>query len=234
MNTDISLIKFDANGLVPVIAQEVNGQVLMLAYMNKEAIEKTIETGFAWYYSRKRKSLWKKGETSGNIQHVQKILYDCDGDTILLRVKQRGVSCHSGTYSCFSGRELFNPHDKSIVPLNQREDASLTKILSDLYEVIQSRRLHPVEGSYTNYLFDKGQDKILKKVGEEATETIIASKNNIREDVLYEMGDLWYHCLILLAYHNMTPEDLLEELLRRRHGDNYHKFTGKKGIRPDM
>lgn len=234
MNTDISLIKFDANGLVPVITQEVNGQVLMLAYMNKEALEKTIETGFAWYYSRKRKSLWKKGETSGNIQHVQEILYDCDGDTILLRVKQRGVSCHSGTYSCFSGRELFSPHDKSIVPLNQREDASLTKILSDLYEVIQSRRLHPVEGSYTNYLFDKGQDKILKKVGEEATETIIASKNNIREDVLYEMGDLWYHCLILLAYHNMTPEDLLEELLRRRRGDNYHKFTGKKGIRPDM
>ena len=234
MNTDISLIKFDANGLVPVITQEVNGQVLMLAYMNKEALEKTIETGFAWYYSRKRKSLWKKGETSGNIQHVQEILYDCDGDTILLRVKQRGVSCHSGTYSCFSGRELFSPHDKSIVPLNQREDASLTKILSDLYEVIQSRRLHPVEGSYTNYLFDKGQDKILKKLGEETAETIIASKNNIREDVLYEMGDLWYHCLVLLAYHNMTPEDLLEELKRRNSGGKYHKFAGKTGIRPDM
>ena len=237
MNTDISVIKFDVNGLVPVITQEVNGQVLMLAYMNKEAIEKTIETGFAWYYSRKRKSLWKKGETSGNIQYVQDILYDCDGDAILLRVKQRGVSCHTGTYSCFSGRGLFSPNDKSIVPLDpleHGEDVSLTKILSDLYEIIQSRRLHPVEGSYTNYLFDKGQDKILKKVGEEATETIIASKNNIREDVLYEMGDLWYHCLILLAYHNMTPEDLLEELLRRRCGNNYHKFTGKTGIRPNI
>ena len=117
MNTDISVIKFDVNGLVPVITQEVNGQVLMLAYMNKEAIEKTIETGFAWYYSRKRKSLWKKGETSGNIQYVQEILYDCDGDAILLRVKQRGVSCHTGTYSCFSGRGLFSPNDKSIVPL---------------------------------------------------------------------------------------------------------------------
>ena len=234
MNTDISVIKFDVNGLVPVITQEVNGQVLMLAYMNKEAIEKTIETGFAWYYSRKRKKLWKKGETSGNVQRVQEISYDCDGDTILLRVKQTGVSCHTGTYSCFNGRKLYSVDTNSIVPVDAKEKMPLAEILSDLYEVIQSRRLHPVEGSYTNYLFDKGQDKILKKLGEETTETIIASKNNIREDVLYEMGDLWYHCLVLLAYHNMTPEDLLEELKRRHNGGNYHKFAGKTGMRPDM
>jgi len=234
MDIDISMVKFDSNGLVPVIVQEENNQVLMLGYMNRESLQKTIETGFAWYYSRSRQQLWKKGEASGNVQHIKEISYDCDGDTLLLRVKQTGVSCHTGSYSCFSGRKLFSEANKSIVPVAQKEDFSLTEILSDIYNVIQSRRLHPVEGSYTNYLFDKGQDKILKKVGEEATETIIASKNNIREDVLYEMGDLWYHCLILLAYHNMTPEDLLEELMRRRKGEKYHKFVGKTGIRPDL
>ena len=230
MNVNISMIQFDERGLVPVVVQEENNQVLMLAYMNRESLEKTIETGFAWYYSRSRKKLWKKGETSGNVQHVQELSYD----TILLRVKQTGVSCHTGSYSCFSGRKLYCVSENSIVPIGARDKMSLTEILSDLYQVIQSRRLHPVEGSYTNYLFDKGQDKILKKIGEETAETIIASKNNIREDVLYEMGDLWYHCLVLLAYHNMTPEDLLEELKRRHNGGSYHKFAGKTGIRPDM
>lgn len=234
MSVDISMVNFDEHGLVPVIVQEENNQVLMLAYMNRESIEKTIETGFAWYYSRSRKKLWKKGETSGNVQRVHDISYDCDGDTILLRVKQTGVACHTGTYSCFNGRKLYSVDTNSIVPVDAKEKMPLAEILSDLYEVIQSRRLHPVEGSYTNYLFDKGQDKILKKLGEETTETIIASKNNIRADVLYEMGDLWYHCLVLLAYHNMTPEDLLEELKRRHRGGSYHKFAGKTGMRPDM
>ena len=222
MSVDISMVNFDEHGLVPVIVQEENNQVLMLAYMNRESLEKTMETGFAWYYSRSRKKLWKKGETSGNVQRVQELSYDCDGDTILLRVKQTGVACHTGTY------------ENSISPVDARDEMPLAESLSDLYQVIQSRRLHPVEGSYTNYLFDKGQDKILKKLGEETAETIIASKNNIREDVLYEMGDLWYHCLVLLAYHNMTPEDLLEELKRRHNGGNYHKFAGKTGMRPDM
>ena len=234
MNADLSMIQFDAHGLVPVVVQEENNQVLMLAYMNREALEKTIETGAAWYYSRSRKKLWKKGETSGNVQRVQELSYDCDGDTLLLRVKQTGVSCHTGSYSCFSGRKLYRASENSIVLVDTKDDMPLAEILSDLYQVIQSRRLHPVEGSYTNYLFDKGQDKILKKLGEETAETIIASKNNIREDVLYEMGDLWYHCLVLLAYHNMTPEDLLEELKRRHNGGSYHKFAGKTGMRPDM
>ena len=234
MNVDMSMIQFDNRGLVPAIVQEEINQVLMLAYMNRESIEKTIETGFAWYYSRSRQKLWKKGETSGNVQRIKEISYDCDGDTILLRVKQSGVACHTGTYSCFSGRKLYDADSKSIIPLTEKEEQPLTEVLASLYQVIQNRRLHPVEGSYTNYLFDKGQDKILKKLGEETAETIIASKNNIREDVLYEMGDLWYHCLVLLAYHNMTPEDLLEELKRRNSGGKYHKFVGKTGIRPDM
>ena len=234
MSVDISMVNFDEHGLVPVVVQEENNQVLMLAYMNRESLEKTMETGFAWYYSRSRKKLWKKGETSGNVQRVLELSYDCDGDTILLRVKQTGVACHTGTYSCFNGRKLYPASENSIIPVDARDEMPLAEILSDLYQVIQGRRLHPVEGSYTNYLFDKGQDKILKKLGEETAETIIASKNNIREDVLYEMGDLWYHCLVLLAYHNMTPEDLLEELKRRHNGGNYHKFAGKTGMRPDM
>ena len=234
MNVDLSMIQFDAHGLVPVVVQEENNQVLMLAYMNREALEKTIETGAAWYYSRSRKKLWKKGETSGNVQRVQELSYDCDGDTLLLRVKQTGVSCHTGSYSCFSGRKLYRASENSIVPVDTKDDMPLAEILSDLYQVIQSRRLHPVEGSYTNYLFDKGQDKILKKLGEETAETIIASKNNIREDVLYEMGDLWYHCLVLLAFHNIVPDELFVELMNRRSGGSYHQFTGKDGVRPDV
>jgi len=234
MNADLSMIQFDAHGLVPVVVQEENNQVLMLAYMNREALEKTIETGGAGGYSTRREKLWGKREKKGNVQRVQELSYDCDGDTLLLRVKQTGVSCHTGSYSCFSGRKLYRASENSIVPVDAKDDMPLAEILSDLYQVIQSRRLHPVEGSYTNYLFDKGQDKILKKLGEETAETIIASKNNIREDVLYEMGDLWYHCLVLLAYHNMTPEDLLEELKRRHNGGSYHKFAGKTGMRPDM
>ena len=194
MSVDISKVHFDEKGLVPAIVQEESGQVLMLAYMNKESLEKTIETGLTWFYSRSRQRLWQKGEESGNIQQVKEISYDCDGDTLLVRVHQRG----------------------------------------ELYDVIQDRRLNPVEGSYTNYLFDKGQDKILKKVGEEAVETVIASKNNVRKEILYEMGDLWYHCLVLLAYHGISPEELFAELMSRRKGGSYHKFTGKTGIRPDM
>ena len=204
---DISMVKFDEKGLVPAVVQEENGQVLMLAYMNEESLKKTLETGYTWFFSRSRQKLWQKGETSGNVQKVKEISYDCDGDTLLVRVHQTGVACHTGTYTCFSGRKLMGGED---------------------------RRLNPVEGSYTNYLFEKGQDKILKKVGEEAVETIIASKNNVRKEILYEMGDLWYHCLVLLAYHNISPEELFAELMGRRKGASYHKFTGKTGVRPDL
>ncbi len=230
---DVSMVKFDEKGLVPAIIQEENGQVLMLAYMNEESLKKTIETGYTWFYSRSREKLWQKGESSGNVQQVKEISYDCDGDTLLVRVHQTGVACHTGTYSCFSGRRL-GAHGKDVAVIPMEPETSLLKVLNDLYNVIQDRRLHPVEGSYTNYLFEKGQDKILKKVGEEAVETVIASKNMNKQDVLYEMGDLWYHCLVLLAFHNLTPEDLFTELMSRRKGGNYHKFTGKTGERPDM
>ena len=231
---DISMIKFDDNGLVPAVVQEENGQVLMLAYMNAESLQKTIETGYTWFYSRSRKRLWNKGEESGIKQKVREISYDCDGDTLLIKVHQTGVACHTGTYTCFSGRKLVEEKEKSLALVEPEPETSLATVLNDLYNVIQERQLNPVEGSYTNYLFEKGQDKILKKVGEEAVETVIASKNNKSEEVLYEMGDLWYHCLVLLAYHKLTPDQLLDELMSRRKGGNYPKVTGTTLVRPDL
>ena len=231
---DISMIKFDEHGLVPAVVQEENGQVLMLAYMNAASLQKTIKTGYTWFYSRSRQKLWNKGEESGNKQKVKEISFDCDGDTLLVKVHQTGVACHTGTYTCFSGRKLVEEKEKGLVVVEPEQETSLATVLNDLYNVIQQRQLNPVEGSYTNKLKEKGQDKILKKVGEEAVETVIASKNNKSEEVLYEMGDLWYHCLVLLAYHKLTPDQLLDELMSRRKGGAYHKFTGKTGVRPDM
>ncbi len=226
---DIKKVKFDQNGLVPAIVQEENGQVLMLAYMNKESLEKTIATGFTCFFSRSRQSLWKKGETSGNVQRVKEISYDCDGDTLLVRVHQTGVACHTGTYSCFSGRSLTDTGAKvAVLEGETASERSLAEVLNDLYAVIKDRQLNPVKGSYTNYLFEKGQDKILKKIGEEAAETIIASKNMDKEEILYEMGDLWYHCLVLLAFHNISPDELFGELLNRRNGGKYHRFEDKE------
>ena len=233
MKLDIEKIKFDANGLVPAIVQEESGQVLMLAYMNAESLAKTAETGYAHFYSRSRQTLWKKGETSGNVQLVKEIYYDCDGDALLVKVHQTGVACHTGTYSCFSGRRLDDNATQLPAVVDQPEEENLALVLYELYTVIKDRQRHPVEGSYTNYLFGAGQDKILKKVGEEAVETIIASKNGEDAEILYEMGDLWYHCLVLLAYHGIKPEDLFAELMNRRKGGSYHKFTGKTGKRPN-
>jgi len=219
-------IKFDEKGLVPAIIQDEQGQVLMLAYMNKESLEKTVETGLTWFYSRSRKGLWQKGETSGNTQKVKEISYDCDGDTLLIKVEQMGAACHTGTYSCFNRNLGENESNvATLFDANKVYGQSVSTILHDLYNVINDRKLHPKEGSYTNFLFEHGQDKILKKIGEEAAETIIASKNMDKEEILYEMGDLWYHCLVLLAFHNISPSELLGELQNRRSGGAYHQFV---------
>lgn len=211
-------IKFDVHGLVPAIIQdEATGTVLMLAYMNAEALEKTVATGVTWFFSRSRQSLWQKGETSGHVQRVKTILYDCDADAVLVKVEQTGAACHEGTFSCFS-RDITGGVNQSEV-LVQPSDVygkPAMNTLYELYNVINDRKYNPKEGSYTNYLFDKGQDKILKKVGEEAAETIIGSKNNSKQEVLYEMADLWYHCLVLLAYHGITPTELMGELSSRK------------------
>lgn len=205
---NLSDIRFDENGLVPAIAQDIRtGEVLMLAYMNEESIRLTLETGYATYFSRSRKQLWKKGETSGHVQKVLEMRYDCDGDAILMKVIQTGNACHTGNYSCFFN--LMKEADPDDVPAN-------AGILQSVYDVISDRRVHPQEGSYTNYLFDKGVEKMCKKVGEEASETIIAAMKADKEEVTYEAADLLYHLLVLMNQQGVTPDDVYEELARRR------------------
>lgn len=215
---NIEKIKFDDAGLVPVVVQDsASNEVLMLAYMNQAALTKTVETGLTWFYSRSRQRLWQKGETSGNVQKVVDIRYDCDGDSLLVKVVQTGAACHEGTFSCFS--RSLNSDDSAAVRLFDPSTvygASAFTVLHELYQVILDRKNNPQAGSYTCYLFEKGQDKILKKVGEESAETIIGSKNNNKDEILYEMADLWYHCLVLLGYHNITPSELMAELQKRR------------------
>lgn len=194
-------IKYDENGLIPAIAQDIaTGKVLMLAYMNEESINLTLETKIAHYYSRSRQAIWKKGETSGNIQKVEGFYYDCDGDTILLKVNQTGVACHTGSYSCFFNKVM--------------EDEISENVLEKLYEVILNRKENPKEGSYTNYLFQEGIDKILKKIGEESSEVIIGAKNS-REELIYEASDLVYHLMVLLVNQGIPLGDIFKELQTR-------------------
>ncbi|NMS91304.1 bifunctional phosphoribosyl-AMP cyclohydrolase/phosphoribosyl-ATP diphosphatase HisIE [Clostridioides difficile] len=202
-------VKFDDKGLVPVVVQDVvSKDVLMLAYMNEDAIKKTLKDKVACYFSRSRQELWIKGETSGNTQKVVKMSYDCDVDTILLLVEQTGVACHTGNYSCFY-RDLFDDTDKI-------ESEVEKSILKELYNLINERKNNPIEGSYTNYLFDKGIDKILKKVGEESSEVIIASKNTDKSELIYEISDLVYHTLVLMIEKDVKIDEIKKELLNRR------------------
>lgn len=194
-------IKYNEDGLVPAIAQDIaTGEVLMLAYMNRESVKLTLETNIAHYYSRSRKEIWEKGETSGNIQEVKGFFYDCDGDTILLKVNQRGFACHTGEYSCF-----FNE-------VKGAKDYRNT--IGELYKIIVNRKNNPIEDSYTNYLFDEGIDKILKKVGEESAEVIIGAKNS-RDELIYESSDLIYHLIVLLVNEEISLGDIYEELAKR-------------------
>ena len=196
----------NTDGLVPTVVQDFQtGEVLMVAYMNEESLNATIRTGKMTYYSRSRQSLWVKGETSGHFQYVKSLTADCDFDTILAKVSQVGVACHTGAPSCF-----FN----EIVKKEYVERNPL-KVFEDVYDVILDRMEHPKEGSYTNYLFDKGLDKILKKVGEEATEIVIAAKNPNPEETKYEISDFLYHIMVLMALKGVTWEDITSELAQR-------------------
>jgi len=208
MNDFIEQLKFDENGLIPAIIQDYNnGQVLMLAYMNAESLRKTLDTGQTYFFSRSRQQLWHKGETSGHFQYVKSISYDCDADALLIKVEQVGAACHTGHRSCF-----FN----TVVESDGAEPGD-DSILKELFDVIVDRKNNPKEGSYTDYLFEKGIDKILKKVGEEAAEVIIAAKNGSYDEVRWEVADLFYHVLVLLAQQGMTLEDIYAELRGRRH-----------------
>lgn len=202
--TWLEKVKFDVHGLIPAIAQDRStGQVLMLAYMNRESLEKTMETGRAWYWSRSRQELWEKGATSGHYQQVKAITLDCDGDALLLQVEQTGPACHTGKRTCF-----HNP-----VWGNEEKE---TSTIESLYNLIQERKANPVEGSYTAYLFDKGVDKICKKIGEEAAEVIIGAKNDSKEELIYELADLCYHALVLMANQGIHPGEIEAELKKRR------------------
>ncbi|MGB9826624.1 MAG: phosphoribosyl-AMP cyclohydrolase [Desulfofundulus sp.] len=261
MTFNTSSLKYDSAGLIPAIIQDVEtNMVLMMAYMNKEAVEKTLATGETWFWSRSRQKFWHKGETSGNVQKVQEIIYDCDRDTLLVKVKQTGAACHEGYYTCFHyrinretgqteiiGEQQFNPEEvygpKSLPggtpavggtdntpasagneKLGDKENEKDTPeasslILEELYRVIKERQEKRPPGSYTAKLFNKGLDKMLEKLGEEATELIIEAKNRDREEVIEESADVLYHLLVILAEQGITPDEVFGELARRRKED---------------
>ena len=203
---DFAEFKLNSEGLIPVIVQDYKtNEVLMLAYMNEDAFEHTIKTGKMTYYSRSRQERWVKGETSGHYQYVKSLAVDCDQDTILAQVSQIGAACHTGHTSCFY-RELVKKEYMAKNPM---------KVFENVYQVIEDRREHPKEGSYTNYLFDKGLDKILKKLGEEATEIVIASKNPEPEEIKYEISDFLYHMMVLMVEKGVSWDDIVEELNQR-------------------
>ena len=201
-----SEFKLNGEGMLPVIVQDYQtAEVLMLAYMNEEAFQTTLSLGKMTYYSRSRKELWIKGETSGHYQYVKSLTIDCDKDTLLARVSQVGAACHTGNTSCFF-QELVKKEFTTKNPM---------RVFEDVYDVIKDRKANPKEGSYTNYLFEKGIDKILKKIGEEATEIVIAAKNPEKEEIKYEISDFLYHVMVLMVEKGVTWEDIVEELNQR-------------------
>lgn len=199
--------KKNTDGMVPVIVQDYRTlEVLMMAYMNGEAYEQTLRTGRMTYYSRSRSELWVKGETSGHFQYVKSLTADCDMDTILAKVSQVGVACHTGARSCFFHEITKKEYEETDNPL---------QVFEEVLNVIKDRKLHPKEGSYTNYLFDKGIDKILKKLGEEATEIVIAAKNPNANEVKYEISDFLYHMMVLMVEKDVSWEEITTELANR-------------------
>ena len=210
MNSIISQLKFDDKGLIPAIAQDyATGRILMQAYMNAESLTATIETGKATYFSRSRQCLWVKGETSGHFQHVKEILVDCDADCLLLSIEQVGPACHTGNDSCFY--RMISYDGLSEIKAGTADAG----ILGQVYNVVADRRDNPKEGSYTNYLFDKGIDIILKKVGEETAEIIIGAKNADKAEISYEVADLMYHLTVMLCERGLEWSDVYAELAKR-------------------
>lgn len=219
----IETLKFDEKGLIPAIIQDTkSGKVLMMAYMNKEALLKTLETGKTWFYSRSRQKLWNKGETSGNYQIVKEIYLDCDNDCLLIQVEQQGVACHTGFPSCFHRAiEKINNQEEIGNPSSELPAYSLSAFLSELFEVIKRRKTEAPDNSYTVKLFREGKEKILRKISEETTEVLLASlknQNSIedKKHLCWEMADLLYHLMVLLCEEEIDWNDVLLELKRRR------------------
>ncbi len=224
---DTSELKFRESGLIPTIIQDdKTGEVLMMAYMNREALDRTLQTGRTWFWSRSRGQLWEKGETSGHYQEVKSITADCDFDALLIKVEQLGSgACHEGYRSCFHNPVEMSTSEAPIASSKDEEPAfnpesvygqGSAGILQELFRVIESRKQSPAEGSYTTYLFSEGLDKILKKVGEEATEVVIAAKNPDIDELIYELADLYYHTLVLMAEKGTEPGAIFAELKSRR------------------
>ncbi|ASN07184.1 bifunctional phosphoribosyl-AMP cyclohydrolase/phosphoribosyl-ATP diphosphatase HisIE [Virgibacillus necropolis] len=203
MQVEIDKLTFDENGLIPAIIQDsTTGDVLMLGYMNQESLTKTVETNETWFFSRSRQTLWNKGATSGNKQAVRNISFDCDADSLLIQVDPKGPACHTGEQSCFYQNLYANdPIERNVV--------------HEITNKIKERRENPVDGSYTTYLFNEGIDKVLKKVGEEASEVIIGAKNNDKQEVVWEISDLTYHTLVLMEILGVSINDIKQELYGR-------------------
>lgn len=212
--TEIDQLKFDEKGLIPaVIVEAGTHQLLMVAYMNRESLKISIETGKTCFWSRSRQELWTKGETSGNYQHIVSITADCDLDTLKVVVEKDGPACHTGAETCF-----FNPVYQS----EEKSDFTMDALM----ELIRGRKTNPQEGSYTTYLFQKGLDKILKKIGEESTEVIIAAKDNDPKETIYEISDLVYHVMVMMIQQGISLEDIRRELASRHVID--HKVKQEK------
>ena len=221
----IASLKFDGEGLIPAIIQDAaNSQVLMVAYMNPESLQKTLLTRKTHFWSRSRQELWLKGETSGHYQFVKEVRFDCDQDTLLIKVDQVGPACHTGHRSCFyrslppaSLKTGADSEAGASAPLKAGGPAEegRSAILQEVYEVIQDRKRNRPAGSYTASLLAAGKDRILKKVAEEAGEVIIASKNDNRKEIVWELADLWFHTLLLMGFHDIPPEAVYRELAQR-------------------
>lgn len=213
---DLDQLKYDQNGLIPaIVVDEVTKEVLTLAYMNRESLAISLREGTTCFYSRSRQTLWRKGETSGNVQHIVSITADCDCDALKIVVKKDGPACHTGSDSCF-----FNPIYHS--------DTMSEFSLDGLYALLQERKQQMPEGSYTSYLFAKGLDKILKKVGEESTEVIVAGKGGDQAETIYEIADLAYHVMVLMVQMGISVEDIHRELASRHVID--HKVKQEKMV----
>jgi phosphoribosyl-AMP cyclohydrolase / phosphoribosyl-ATP pyrophosphohydrolase len=210
-------LRYDERGLVPVVVQDAaTREVLTVAYMSAESLRRTLSEGETWFWSRSRASLWHKGETSGHTQRVLSVAVDCDRDALVVFVEPRGAACHTGARSCFQHEiEGAQLSDEMVGRVRTEEPRTLGATLTGLYALIESRRRERPEGSYTTYLFDQGLDKILKKVGEEAAETIIAAKNDDARAFACEVSDLFYHLLVLMAERGVSPEEVEAELARR-------------------
>jgi len=213
-------VRFDERGLVPAVVQDARTrEVLTLAYMNEESLRRTLAEGETWFWSRSRSELWHKGATSGNTQRVVSVRLDCDSDAVVVLVEPRGPACHTGATTCFHREaEGFESGDARAVEGAGHSDEDIGSVLGDLYNVVEGRRREMPEDSYTTYLFEKGLNKILKKVGEESAETIIAAKDGDLCALTSETADLVYHLLVLMVERGMTLEDLSRELARRRKG----------------